>query len=139
MASKAERERWRREGRPLTQEDIRYTFARLWLGRVPDPEGEDWGPGPEGMPPAEIAALVGKSPGWASQMKAYVMVHHVTGVDLGLVKSYALAKLDPTLWHGFVWDGEALRRVARSDGELVTIPELTLKEVEQLVDEARKG
>lgn len=134
-----------RNSRRLTDTDLRVTFARLWLGREVYERNETWSPGLDGMDCSRIAELVGKSAGWVSQMKAYLKVHYRVKLDLGLGRSYALSQLDPDLWKAFVWEGEALRLVPRLDDKLrpradcglATIPELTVKEVERLVQRAQ--
>ncbi|MBI2299572.1 MAG: hypothetical protein HYU66_11640 [Armatimonadetes bacterium] len=96
-------------GRKLEDADLRVTFARLWLGRAVRETHETWVPGAGGMELGEVARRLGRSEGWATQMRAYCEVHQGIGLDLGVSRSYALSRMPAERWWSFCWCADNLR------------------------------
>lgn len=127
-------------GQALTDDDIRRAFVLLWLGRKPT-ERETWSPGPHAIETEAIAAQLGRSSSWISQMKLYAMVTHAISLDLGISRAGQIGRLDADLWRLFVWDGDQPRLHPARDsrgrqvGELVTADKLTAAQLKALVEE----
>lgn len=98
-----------RNGRQLTDTDLRSTFEFLWLGRPAKLKHERWTVDEQAIPLDAIARTLGRSDAWCRQMICQVQMRvALGGFDLGPRKANILGRLDPAEWHKFVfrWDGE---------------------------------
>lgn len=131
-----------RNARQLGDADLRETFARLWLGRPVKSSHERWRPEAEALTLTAVADLCGKSVGWCSAMQRYCkVVYALGGLDLGLRKSVALARLEAERWRPFVYDYAdrlALHVLLDEWGGatpmLATVPQMSAADLDRLIE-----
>jgi len=93
-----------RNGRQITDEDLRATFEYLWLGRPAKLKHERWQVDESAIPLEAIARTLHRSDAWCRQMICQVQMRvALGGLDLGPRKANIIGRLDPADWHKFVF------------------------------------
>lgn len=131
-----------RNSRQLGDPDLRETFTRLWLGRPVKGSHERWRPDPEALTLTAVADLFGRSVSWCSAMQRYCKVtYSLGGLDLGLRKSVALARLEAERWRPFVFDYAdrlalhvLLDEWGGATAMLATVPQMSAADLDRLIE-----
>jgi len=85
-----------RNGRQITDEDLRATFEYLWLGRPAKLKHERWQVDESAIPLEAIARTLHRSDAWCRQMICQVQMRvALGGLDLGPRKANIIGRLDP--------------------------------------------
>lgn len=137
-----------RNGRRLTDRDVRVLFEIAWLGRPAKAQYERWTPEAGALDMSDISARFGKPASWCSEMKVACRIKYALGPELELprAKCRLLNKLDEAEWTRFVYmtvDGEqALRTYRLLDDELrpishagsKTVVDMTVSELANVIE-----